>query len=96
MTVLGPVFNKLANEVLAYLTKEGILLIIGQVAGRYAKKQIIKYIPIFGQAMAAAAGFAMTKSLGESYINNCYEAAKEIMEYETKSNMHRIETSKRS
>lgn len=95
MTVLGPVFNKLANKVLEYLTKEGILLVIKQVAGRYVQKQALKWLPIVGQGFAAFAGFTMTKSLGESYINNCYEVAKEIMEYEIKNNMHRIEPSKR-
>ncbi len=84
MTVLGPLCNKLANEVLAYLTKEGILLVVKRAAGQYAGKALGKYIPIVGQLLAARIGFAMTKGLGESYINSCYKLAKEIMEYETK------------
>ncbi len=96
MTVLGPASNKLANKVLEYLTKEGILLVIKRVAGRYVQKQALKWLPIVGQWFATFAGFTMTKNLGESYINNCHEVAKEIINYEIKSNMHSIETSKRS
>lgn len=82
MTVLGPVGKQLADKVLAYLTKEGIMWVIKQVAGQYAKKQFVKYIPFVGQVVAACAGFAMTKTLGTYYIDNCFELAKEILEYE--------------
>ena len=90
MTVLGPVGKKLADEVLAYLTKEGIMWVIKQVAGQYAKKQFAKYIPFVGQAVAACAGFAMTKTLGTYYIDNCFELAKEILEYEVMNNKDKM------
>lgn len=88
MTVLGPIGKKLADKVLAYLTKEGIMLLLKHVAGQYAKKQWLKYIPYVGQVLAARVGFAMTKNLGEYYIDNCYELAKEILEYEIRHNEH--------
>lgn len=88
MTVLGPVGKKLGDKVLEYLTKEGIMLVLKQVAGQYAKKQWLKYIPYVGQVLAACAGFAMTKNLGKYYIDNCYELAKAILEYEIRHNKH--------
>lgn len=90
MTVLGPVGKQLADKVLAYLTKEGIMWVIKQVAGQYAKKQFVKYIPFVGQVVAACAGFAMTKTLGTYYIDNCFELAKEILEYEVMNNKNEI------
>ena len=90
MIVLGPVGKQLADKVLAYLTKEGIMWVIKQVAGQYAKKQLGKYIPFVGQAVAACAGFAMTKTLGEYYIDNCFELAKEILEYEVMNNKDKM------
>lgn len=88
MTVLGPVGKKLGDKVLAYLTKEGIMWVLKRVAGQYTKKQFAKYIPFVGQAVAALAGFAMTKKLGEYYIDDCYELAKAILEYEIRHNEH--------
>ena len=90
MTVLGPVGKQLADKVLAYLTKEGIMWVIKQVAGQYAKKQFVKYIPFVGQVVAACAGFAMTKTLGTYYIDNCFELAKEILEYEVMNNKDKM------
>ena len=90
MTVLGPVGKKLGDKVLAYLTKEGILWVLKQVAGQYTKKQFAKYIPFVGQAVAACAGFAMTKKLGEYYIDTCYEFAKAILEYEIRNNKNKM------
>ena len=90
MTVLGPVGKQLADKVLAYLTEEGIMLVLKQVAGRYAKKQWLKYIPYVGQVVAACAGFAMTKNLGKYYIDNCFELAKEILEYEVMNNKDKM------
>lgn len=88
MTILGPVGKNLGDKVLEYLTKEGIMLVLKQVAGQYAKKLWLKYIPFVGQVVAACAGFAMTKNLGEYYIDNCYELAKKILEYEISHNEH--------
>ena len=90
MTVLGPVGKKLGDKVLAYLTKEGIMWVLKQVARQYTKKQFAKYIPFVGQAVAALAGFAMTKKLGEYYIDNCYELAKAILEYEIRNNKNKM------
>ena len=60
--------------------------VINHVAEQYAKKQFVKYIPFVGQVVAACAGFAMTKTLATYYIDNCFELAKEILEYEVMNN----------
>ncbi|WP_293828074.1 hypothetical protein [uncultured Phascolarctobacterium sp.] len=94
MTVLGPVGKQLADKVLAYLTEEGIMLVLRQVAERYAKKRFLKYIPYVGPVVAACAGFAMTKTLGKYYIDNCYEMAKKILEYEVINSKEEIKNKK--
>lgn len=56
--------------------------------GKQVTKSVGKYIPFVGPAIAACAGFAMTKTLGKYYIDNCFELAKEILEYEVMHNEH--------
>lgn len=69
-----------ANKVFNYVTKEGVSLLIKEVAGKYVGKEFTKYIPIVGQAAAATAGFAMILNLGKSYVEDCYNIARAIME----------------
>lgn len=88
MTIFGPICKKVADNVLIYMTKEGISVLIKREAGKYVTKELGKYIPFVGQAVAACAGFAMTEVLGEKYIDNCYKLAKEILEYEIQNNKH--------
>ena len=69
-----------ANKVFNYVTKEGVSLLIKEVSSQYVGKKFTKYIPIVGQAAAAAAGFAMILNLGKSYVEDCYNIARAIME----------------
>lgn len=74
--IILPVGNRVFN----YVTKEGVALLIKEAAGKYAGKEFAKYIPLVGQAAAATAGYAMIKYLGNSYVEDCYTIACELME----------------
>jgi hypothetical protein len=79
---LAPTLLPIGKKVLDIATKEGILLLLKRFAGQQASKQISKYIPFVGQAIAATIGFTMTKYAGESYLNDCHELAMKILEEE--------------
>ena len=69
-----------ANEVFAYITKEGIMsFLVKYGAKALGKKTMIKYIPIIGQGVAAYAGYKFSKSIGETYSMNCYTLCREIL-----------------
>ena len=69
-----------ANEVFAYVTKEGILKFLTKYGAKaIGKKTVTKYIPIIGQGIAAYTGFKLTKAMGEQYSNNCYNLCREIL-----------------
>ena len=74
-----PVVGRLANNVVQYAAKEGILILLKSFAGRQAVKSFTKYIPIIGQAIAAGLGYAITSNVGNSYLNDCHELAEEIL-----------------
>lgn len=77
-----PTIAPLANNVLKYATKEGILILLKKYLGRQTLKQVSKYVPFVGQAIAATAGFGITMAAGISYLNDCHEIAEKILENE--------------
>lgn len=74
-----PVVGRLANNVVQYAAKEGILMLLKSFAGRQAVKTFAKYIPFIGQAIAAGLGYAITSNVGNSYLSDCHELAEEIL-----------------
>jgi uncharacterized protein (DUF697 family) len=74
-----PVVGRLANNVVQYAAKEGILMLLKSFAGRQAVKTFAKYIPFIGQAIAAGLGYAITSNAGNSYLSDCHELAEEIL-----------------
>ncbi|MEF8759172.1 MAG: GTPase [Candidatus Accumulibacter sp. UW25] len=74
-----PVVGRLANNVIQYAAKEGILMLLKSFAGRQAVKSFAKYIPYIGQLIAAGLGYAITSNVGNSYLSDCHELAEEIL-----------------
>jgi hypothetical protein len=74
-----PVVGRLANNVVQYAAKEGILMLLKNFAGRQTIKAVSKYIPYIGQAIAAGLGYAITSNVGESYLDDCHKLAEEIL-----------------
>ncbi|MFN5182056.1 MAG: GTPase [Bacteroidota bacterium] len=75
-----PTVAPLANNIVKYAAKEGAIMLLKKFIGRQAVKQVSKYIPFVGQAVAASAGFAITTAAGVSYLNDCHEVAKKVLE----------------
>jgi uncharacterized protein (DUF697 family) len=63
-----------------YITKELVLVALKNVGVRMAAKQVVKYVPLAGQAVAAVIGFGAMMHLGNSHIDECYEVAKGAIE----------------
>lgn len=75
-----PVVGRLANNVVQYAAKEGLLLLLKSYAGREVLKSVSKYIPFVGQAIAAGLGYAITASVGSRYLNDCHELATQLLD----------------
>jgi small GTP-binding protein len=75
-----PAVSRLATNILQFATKEGLLLLLKRFAGRTAVKTFSKYIPFVGQAVAAGLGYAITSNAGSSYLDDCYELAKDALD----------------
>lgn len=74
-----PVICRLANNVVQYAAKEGVVILLKNFATRQALKTIMKYIPWVGQAISAGLGYAITSNVGHSYLNDCHELAEEAL-----------------
>ncbi|MBM7690742.1 uncharacterized protein (DUF697 family) [Peribacillus deserti] len=62
------------------LTKQTIMLLLKKVGGRVAAKQVTKFIPFVGQAVAAGISFGAMKMLGNSHIDECFEVCRRVIE----------------
>lgn len=62
------------------LTKQIILQVLKRVGIRVASKQVVKYIPILGQAVSATISFGAMKMVGNSHVDDCFEVAKRVLE----------------
>ena len=67
------------------LTKEIILQVLKRLGIRVASKQVAKYIPIVGQAVAARISFGAMKMVGNSHVDDCFEVAKRAFEAQQES-----------
>jgi GTP-binding protein EngB required for normal cell division/uncharacterized protein (DUF697 family) len=79
---LGPALLPLGKKVIDLASKEGALLLLKRFGTAQVTKEIAKWVPFVGQAIAAAAGFGMTLAAGRSYLNDCHELATQILDQE--------------
>ena len=75
----------LAKQIILWSTKAGVPILLKRYASRYVAKQVTKYIPILGQAVASSIGFSMTYAAGLHFLAKCNELAVLILENEMKN-----------
>ena len=56
---------------------------INNVAAKYITKQVTKFIPLGGQAIAASLGYFVMKKVAEAHIEETYRLAKSIQQKQT-------------
>lgn len=71
VALMGPMLRGLG----AALGPEVIIKYLSQIAGRVAVQNFAKYIPFVGQAVAGTIGFAIVKTAGNNYVDDCYKIA---------------------
>jgi GTP-binding protein EngB required for normal cell division len=77
-----PIVAPHAKRLLELGTVHGIPLLLRRFVKRATLKQVSKYIPIVGQAVAASLGFAVTVQAGLSYLRDCHAVARAILDEE--------------
>lgn len=80
--LISPTSMQIGNSILKFATKEGLLILLKRFGTQAVVKQFSKYVPFVGQAIAGTVGFAITKSAGLDYLENCHKLASEILELE--------------
>lgn len=70
----------IANKLFGLLTKEGVLLLLKSFGTRFAAKSVLRYIPLVGQASAALLGWMLCEAAGDSYSQDCYSFARDVMD----------------
>ena len=54
-----------------FITKERVLRVTRTVGLRLTTRQLAKYVPLAGQAVAATVGYATLRYLGEQHLRDC-------------------------
>jgi uncharacterized protein (DUF697 family) len=70
------------------ITKQLIMQLLKQVGIRMASKQVVKWIPFAGSLLAGTISFSAMKYLGNSHVDDCYSAARLILEKKRKEFEH--------
>ncbi|UUR07548.1 hypothetical protein [Sphingomonas glaciei] len=65
------------------VTKEAVTLVLKKVGVRVATKSVAKYIPILGTAVASSVSFGAMKWMGNSHVDDCYEAVRQLLAADT-------------
>ncbi len=60
------------------MTRELLLALARHAGIRLTAKQAAKYVPIAGQLVSAALGYAALRALGELHIRDCVEVARSV------------------
>ncbi len=77
MTAISNVGSKMAGK---YITKKLIVMLLQKMSGKIAAKNVTKYVPFIGSAVAGSISFTAMKYMGNSHIDDCYEIALAAME----------------
>jgi hypothetical protein len=83
---IKPAISGLANNVLKVAQKEGVKLLLQKLAPKIGTKEFAKYTPLIGPILSASLGFALTKTVGDKYLSDCYLIAESILESELGAN----------
>ena len=71
--IIKKVGSDLAGRI---ITRELVMILLKKVGMRVAAKQVLKYVPLAGQAAAAALSYAAMKYVGNAHVDECYEIVK--------------------
>jgi GTP-binding protein EngB required for normal cell division/uncharacterized protein (DUF697 family) len=63
-----------------YIGKEAILLLLKKAGMSFAGKEISKWIPFVGQAIAAGLGYKLTSSIGDNMLTDAEDIASQTFE----------------
>ena len=63
-----------------YIGKEAILLLLKKAGMSFAGKEISKWIPFVGQAIAAGLGYKLTSSIGDNMLRDAEDIASQTFE----------------
>lgn len=61
------------------VTRRMLAMILKRTAKKQVTRQISKYVPLAGQAVAAAVGFAAFRAIGNRHVDACVSVAREVM-----------------
>jgi len=62
------------------VTRELVIKLLKTVGMRLSAKQVAKYVPFAGQAIAASISFAALKRLGDRHVEDCVRVAQTLSE----------------
>jgi hypothetical protein len=75
-----PALAPLVNSVVKYASTEGVVILLKEFSGMVIAEQVAKFVPFVGTAIAASLGFALTRKVGNLYLNDCHKLAAAVLD----------------
>lgn len=72
MTAISNTGSKMAGK---YITRKLIVLLLNKMAGKVAARNVAKFVPFVGSAVAGSISYTAMKYMGNRHIDDCYEIA---------------------
>lgn len=69
-----------AGLVGSVITRQLLLVALRKVGGNMAAKQVAKYVPFAGQALAATLSFSAMWYVGNAHVDECFEVARSVID----------------
>lgn len=60
-----------------FISRDLIIKATSKLGARIASKQLVKYVPLAGQLVAASVGYAAIRYFGEEHIKDCIRVARQ-------------------
>lgn len=74
-----PALAPLVNNVVKYASTEGVIVLLKEFSGMVIAEQMAKFVPLVGTIIAASLGFAITRKVGQFYLNDCHRLAEAVL-----------------
>ncbi|WP_026440833.1 GTPase [Acidocella facilis] len=76
---IAPNFAPIANQIISFATKEGVLQLLKRFAAGQVVAEVSKFFPGIGSLVAGAVSFGVNILILNFYIDDCYEIASEML-----------------
>ena len=75
LAAAGSIGSKLIGKM---ITRQLVALVFKKFGVRFVSKQVVRFVPLLGQAVAAGLSYGVIARIGYTHIDDCYRVAQQV------------------